>query len=369
MKRITVSVISELTTDQRVLRICSTLHEMGFEIRLIGREFGNSLPLGNYAFPATRIRCFFSKGFLQFAEFNTRLFFKLLFCKTDYLLANDLDVLVPNYLVGKWRRKKMFYDTHEYYTGVSALRDSPVKRKFWKKLEDWIFPKLSVVYTVNESVRSKYHEEYGNDIAIIRNVPVTRSVDPVPMPEKWRGKKILLMQGMGMHPGRGGLELLEIMKYLPEDYYLVYIGGGNEWETIAEMRQTWKLEDRVEMIGKMPPDQLRRYTPLATLGISLDGFEDLNHWFTLPNKLFDYIHAGLPVAASAIPEVKNIIEQYQCGFCFISRNPQNMAEEIMQLLNDPQRYEALRINALQAAKELCWENERQKLVALYEPYF
>ncbi len=368
MKRITVSVISELTTDQRVLRICTTLHEMGFEIKLIGREFSNSLPLGSYPFHAERLKCFFSKGFLQFAEFNTRLFFRLLFCKTDHLLANDLDVLLPNYLVGKWRGKKLFYDTHEYYTGVSALRDAPFKRKIWKKLEDWIFPKLPLVYTVNESVKNKYHEEYGNEIFIIRNVPVTRAIEPVPMPGNWQGKKLLMMQGMGMHPGRGGLELLEIMRYLPADYHLVFIGGGNEWGKIAEMRKEWNLEDRVDMISKMPPDQLRKYTPLATLGVSLDGFEDLNHWFTLPNKLFDYLHAGLPVAASAIPEVKAIIEQYQCGFCFISRNPQNMAEEITQLINDQQRYSILKKNALEAAKELCWENERQKLVALYEPY-
>lgn len=368
MKKITVSVISELTTDQRVQRICTTLHEMGFEVRLIGREFRNSLPLGSYPFRAERLRCYFSKGFMQFAEFNTRLFFKLLFAKTDYLLANDLDALLPNYIVSKWRNKKIFYDTHEYYTGVSALRNAPFKRNFWKKLEDWIFPKLPVVYTVNASVRDQYHKEYGNNIAIIRNVPVSYPIDPVPMPEKWQGKKILLMQGIGMHPGRGGLELLEIMKYLPNEYYLVYIGGGNEWDKIAEMRREWQLEDRVEMIEKMPPAQLRRYTPLATLGISLDGFEDLNHWFTLPNKLFDYLHAGLPVAASAIPEVKNIIEQYQCGFCFNTRNPQDMAGEIMQLLNDRQRYELLQANALNAAKELCWENERQKLTALYEPY-
>ncbi|RYG40403.1 MAG: glycosyltransferase, partial [Chitinophagaceae bacterium] len=342
--------------------------EMGFEIRLIGRRFGDSLPLGNYPFNAERIRCFFRKGFMQFAEFNIKLFFRLLFIKTDYLLANDLDALAPNYIAGKWRNKILFYDTHEYYTGVSALRNAPFKRRIWKWLEDRIFPKLKHVYTVNDSVKKKYHEEYGNEIAVIRNVPVTKTIVPLPMPEKWKGKIILLMQGMGMHPGRGGLELLEIVRQLPSNYYLVYIGGGNEWDTIAEKRLEWGLLDRVEMISKVEPALLQRYTPLAHLGMSLDGFEDLNHWFTLPNKLFDYLHAGIPVAATAIPEVKTIIEQYQCGFCFISRNPQNMAEEIMQLMNDNQRYEALRTNALEAAKELCWENERIKLTALYEPY-
>ena len=73
-KTITVSVISELTTDQRVIRICSTLQEMGFEVKVIARRLTNSLPLGEYTFKATRLKCFYKKGFMQFAEFNTRLF-------------------------------------------------------------------------------------------------------------------------------------------------------------------------------------------------------------------------------------------------------------------------------------------------------
>lgn len=367
-KKITASVISELTTDQRVIRICSTLQEMGFDVEVIARKFGNSLPLDNYPFKASRIRCYFGKGFLQFAEFNLKLFFRLLRIRTDYYLSNDLDTLLPNYLAGKWRKKKLFYDTHEYYTGVPELSASPFKKKIWKTIEDHIFPRVPVVYTVNESVRKKYHEEYGNEIGVIRNVPVSTQVTPAALPPHWKGKIILLMQGVGIHPGRGGLELLEVMKYLPDPYYLVYIGGGTQWDEIAVKRVEWGLASKVEMIPKMPPSRLREYTPLAHLGMSLDGFENVNYLFNLPNKVFDYLHAGVPVAATSIPEVKNIIEQYQCGFCFISLEPQNMAEEIMQLLNDRQRYDSLKTNALNAAKELCWEKERQKLAALYEPY-
>ena len=176
-KKITVSVISELTTDQRVIRICNTLHRMGFEVCVIARAFKDSLPLADYPFKAERIKCFFRRGFLQYAEFNTRLFFRLLFRRTDYFLANDLDTLVPNYLVSRLRRKKIFYDTHEYFTGVPELSGSPLKRKIWKFFEDRVFPKLPVVYTVNESVKNKYREEYGIEIGVIRNVPETVPAD------------------------------------------------------------------------------------------------------------------------------------------------------------------------------------------------
>ena len=93
MKKITVSITSDLTTDQRVIRICTTLQQMGFDVKVVARGFKDSLALDIYPFTATRIKCFFRKGFLQYAEFNTRLFFALAFAKTDYYLANDLDTL------------------------------------------------------------------------------------------------------------------------------------------------------------------------------------------------------------------------------------------------------------------------------------
>jgi glycosyltransferase involved in cell wall biosynthesis len=341
---------------------------MGFEVCVIARAFKDSLPLAGYPFKAERIKCFFRRGFLQYAEFNTRLFFRLLFRRTDYFLANDLDTLVPNYLVSRLRRKKIFYDTHEYFTGVPELSGSPLKRKIWKFFEDRVFPKLPVVYTVNESVKNKYREEYGIEIGVIRNVPETVPIIPKEVPPHWLDKHVLLMQGIGINPGRGGLELLEVMKYLPANYLLVYIGGGTEWDTIRSKRKEWQLEDRVEMISKIPPSELKGYTPLASLGFTLDGFENLNYLFNLPNKIFDYLHAGVPVVATPIPEVKNIIEQYECGVCLLSQEPREIAGQILTLMNDPQQYQFYKTNALAAAKELCWEKEEQKLIDIYRPY-
>lgn len=367
-KIITVSVISELTTDQRVIRVCDTLQEMGFDVRVIARRFSNSLPLEKYSFKCSRIKCFFRKGFMQFAEFNTKLFFRLLFSRSTYFLANDLDTLVPNYIVSKMRNKKIFYDTHEYYTGVPELKNSPIKKGIWKFFEDRIFPKLKVVYTVNESIKKLYKEEYQNNISVIRNVPVSNNVIPAELPQHWKERKILLMQGIGIHPGRGGLELLEMMKFMSDEYYLVYIGSGSLWDTIKMKRIEWKLEYKVEMLNKMPPSKLKQYTSLAHLGFSLDGFDNINYLFNLPNKIFDYIQAGVPVAAFPIPEVKNIIEQYQCGICFKSQNPECMADQVMQLMENKQLYEKLKENSLAAAKELCWEKEKDKLIAIYQDF-
>jgi glycosyltransferase involved in cell wall biosynthesis len=367
-KKITVSVISDLTTDQRVIRICTTLQEMGFSVKVIARCFTNSLPLDAYPFEAKRIRCYWQKGILQYAEFNLRLFFHLLFCKTDYFLANDLDVLVPNYTIGKIRGKALFYDTHEYFTGVPELRDSHLKRKCWKFIENQIFPKLKTVYTVNESLKNIYTKEYGNEIAVIRNVPVTTRIDQNPLPENWQHKIILLLQGAGINKGRGGLELMKAMQYLPDNYLLLFIGSGNQWDLLVKKRTEWGLENKVKLIDKLPPEKLKKYTPLAHIGFSLDSFEDLNCRFNLPNKIFDYIHAGVPVLATDIPEVDAIIKQYGVGRCFNSAEPEVIAKAVKELIEDEKAYRQYKVNCIAAARELCWEIEKDKLIAIYKPY-
>jgi len=176
------------------------------------------------------------------------------------------------------------------------------------------------------------------------------------------------MQGSGINRNRGGLELLEVMKFLPDKYHLVYIGDGNLWNRIVQMRSEWGLENKVDMIGKMPPEELKQYTPLAHLGFSLDGFEDINFLYNLPNKIFDYIHAGVPVVATAIPEVKAILEQYNCGICLQFQNSRELASQVSALMENPVLYNQLRQNTFTAAKELCWEKEKNKLISIYQSY-
>ena len=367
-KTITVSVISDLTTDQRVIRICSTLQKMGFNIFVIARSFRDSLPLENYPFQAARINCFFRKGIMQYAEFNCKLFIKLLFCRTDYFLANDLDVLIPNYAISKMKNKFLFYDSHEYFTGVPELRNSNGKRKIWKFFEDCIFPKLKVVYTVNDSVKNKYFEEYGNQIGVVRNVPVTKQSEAFMLPARWENKTLLLLQGAGINEGRGGLELLEAMKILPDHYFLLLIGSGTQWNTIKQKRIDWYLENKVEMMEKLPPSELQKLTALAHIGFSLDSFEDLNCLYNLPNKVFDYMHAGVPIIATAIPEVKILLDKYKCGISIDSNDAHTIAAAVHNMMNDKKTYEIFKLNCTKAAKELCWENESKKIETIYQPY-
>lgn len=367
-KKIIVSVITDLATDQRVIRICTTLQNMDFDVHVLARSFGGSLPLQDYVFSAKRFRCYFAKGTLHYAEFMTKLFFILLFTKTDYFLANDLDSLLPNYLVSKLRKKYLFYDTHEYFTGVPELLDSPRKRNIWKRLEDWIFPKLKTVYTVNDSVKNEYQKEYDVPISVIRNVPVTKQIPPTVIPENWKGKIILLAQGAGLNEGRSCIEMIDALPLFDERFHLVFIGGGTDWDRLKQRRTDLHLEHRIDMMGRMLPDELKSYTMLAHLGVSLDSFMAKNCLFNLPNKVFDYLQAGVPLFATAIPEVKKIVDEYQCGICITDTSPEFISKTITDLFNDETYYELLKANALLASKDLNWEKEEEKLKEIYRKF-
>ncbi|MCA1760901.1 MAG: hypothetical protein LC658_14130, partial [Bacteroidales bacterium] len=120
-KRIIVSVTSDLVSDNRVHKTCTTLGEMGFEVLLVGRKLAGSQPLSPRNYQTKRIKLFFNKGPLFYACFNFRLFCLLLFSKCDLLLSNDLDTLPANFLASKLKNKPLVYDSHEFFTEVPEL--------------------------------------------------------------------------------------------------------------------------------------------------------------------------------------------------------------------------------------------------------
>ena len=369
-KKVIVSVTNDLVSDRRVDRVCNTLCEMGFSVSLLGRRYQNSLPLSGRAYHTHRIHLVFRRGFLFYAEYNIRLFFFLLFSKSKLLVSNDLDTLLPNFLVHRIKGIPLVYDTHEYFTGVPELVNKPVIRNFWKRIERWIFPKLRHVITVNESIARLYREEYGNEILVVRNipekllrVPSTRRSD-LGLPED---KKIILLQGAGINIDRGAEEAIEAMRFV-DNALLVILGDGDVVEKLKQQVKTQKLQEKVKFIPRQVPEQLYEYTTKADIGLSIDKNNNINYRYSLPNKVFDYIHAGVPVLASDLVEVKRIVEKYQVGSLISSHEPGHIAEKMKQMLGDEKAQQAWKHNLKIAAAELNWESEKKVLTELYSQY-
>jgi glycosyltransferase involved in cell wall biosynthesis len=370
LKKAIVSVINDLVTDQRVDRTCNTLVSLGFDVRLAGRRKKNSYALPKRKYNMFRFRMFFEKGPLFYAFFNVRLFFYLLFKKADLLFANDLDTLLPNYLVSKIKKIPLVYDSHEYFTGVPELEGRPFVQKTWKKIESYVFPKLKDIITVNKSIADLYKTEYGKELIIVRNIPETSSVSGIKtraalgLPEN---KQLIILQGSGINIQRGAEEAVEAMNFI-ENACLLIVGDGDVIPLLKQSVKKNGLKEKVLFIPKQSPENLIQYTASADLGLTLDKDTNINYRFSLPNKLFDYIHAQIPILASPLIEVKNIINEFGIGCCIETHVPEHIAEKIRFMLSDKELRELWKKNLKLAAEKLTWEEEQKKLISVLQKY-
>ena len=372
MKKAIVSVINDLSTDQRVHKVCCTLHKLGYEVTLVGREQRKSLSLMKRDYTTKRMLLFFNKGPFFYAEYQIHLFLYLLFHRADVLVSNDLDTLLPNYLISKLKSAHLVYDSHELFCEVPELQANPIKKNIWKGIERWIFPKLKNVFTVNDSIAKIYGDEYNITLKVVRNVPVLATKTKIePLSKSDLGlpleKKIIVLQGAGINIDRGAEEALESMLYV-NDAILLIIGSGDVLDTLKKMAVDLKIGDKVKFIGKVTLENLLQYTHHADLGLTLDKDTNINYRYSLPNKLFDYIHAGVPVLASDLVEIKKIIVRYSIGDCIENHNPKHIAEKINHILSDRQALQIWKKNTKIAAAELNWETEEQQLIAIYEKF-
>ncbi len=367
LQRIVVSVINDLVTDQRVHKICTALFDMGFEVVLIGRKLPHSKPIDrNYK--TIRMRLLFRKKFLFYVEYHFRLFIKLFFIRKDILLANDLDTLLPNFLISKLFGKKLVYDSHELFTEIAELNNRPTIRKVWLTVEESIFPTLKNVYTVNDSIAVFYQKKYAVAVSVIKNIaPVlTNKTIDVALAKKIKGnQKMLILQGSGINMERGAEEAIQMMLYL-EDTILYIIGGGDIFENLKELANTLNLHGKVYIKDKMPYEELMEYTKIADLGLSLDKGTNLNYEYSLPNKIFDYIQAQIPVLASNRKEVAKLVNSENIGLVIDSHKPKALADAVKRIFADTAQYATWKKNLQNAANRYHWEKEREKLNVIYQ---
>ena len=192
-KKIIVSVTSDLVSDNRVHKVCTTLHNMGFDVLLVGRKLLASLPVDSRQYSVKRFNLPFHKGPQFYAAYNFRLYLFLLFSKFDILLSNDLDTLPANFIAAKVKNKPLVYDSHEYFTEVPELINRPQVKKVWEWLEMKMVPQIKTAFTVCNSIAKIYEEKYGTHFQVVRNLPVAGSFEA--KPEKGENEqKIILYQ-------------------------------------------------------------------------------------------------------------------------------------------------------------------------------
>lgn len=362
MKRIYIAVTNDLVTDNRIHKVASTLLKSDARVTIIGRKKPKSLQLKNRPYHTKRFRLFFKQGPGFYLEYNIRLFFYLFFRRFDIIVANDLDTLLGSYYASKFRFKHLVYDSHEYFTEVPELVNRNFPRKVWKLIERKILPKIKYSYTVSESIAKTYQKQYGIKMKVVRNVPFYIDHN---LPEKIQnnGIKYILYQG-SLNVGRGLEHIIDAMQFI-ENAKLIIIGNGDIEEQLKERILDKGLTEKVELKGRIPFEDLPAETAKADLGIALEENIGLNYYYALPNKLFDYIQAGVPVLVSPFPEMQKIVNKYEIGTVYDHKDPESLAQKISEIFRLKNRYNKWKENTFIAAKELCWKNEEKILIAIY----
>ncbi|MEY3367722.1 MAG: hypothetical protein RI973_877 [Bacteroidota bacterium] len=363
MKRIICTVTNDLNFDQRMTRICSTLAEAGYEVTLVGRTHAQSrLLAGNPPFRRLRLRTWFEKGKLFYLEYNLRLFLFLLSQPFDLLNSVDLDTLLPGYLSAGLKRKPLVFDAHEYFSEVPEVVGRPLVRKTWEMVAKLLIPRVDVAYTVNASLAEIFSRQHGKPFEVVRNVPLARK-PPEKLPELRQTPFIILYQGM-LNEGRGLEAAILAMKEL-QGAQLWLAGEGDLSQGLRDLATAENLGEKVVFLGQVLPTELATLTGSAHLGLNLLENKGDSYYYSLANKAFDYIQAGVPSLQMNFPEYRRLQEEHDVFLLLDALTPAAVVEKINGLLQCGDRYLQLQKNCRAAARTLNWEHEKDVLLSIY----
>lgn len=358
-KKVLTSAFSNLYTDQRIEKVCRTLHENGYEVKLIGNNWGGE-EMMQRPYPFSRISL--RSGTLKTAyfEFNWKLYRQLKkeADKNTILHANDLDALLPNYLLARKLNIPLVFDSHEIFSEMPAVQGK-ISQKLWRYLQRKMIPHLQFMITASRSYAQWFQKKYGIVATVVQNAPRKKGFS-LEIPENI--PKILMYQG-AINPFRGIDKAILAMHHL-ENVIFKIAGDGPMKKEYEDMVIRENLQDKVLFLGKLLPDDLRKITVTADVGMSIEENGGESYEFSLPNKVLDFIQARVPLILSPLPEMLNIKRQFDVGEVIVNHQPENIAAAISIILNKG-RY-SYQSELHEASDALCWENEEMKLLEVFK---
>lgn len=353
-----VAVTNDISTDQRIRKVSEYLTKKDFQVINYGRVLNDTFPI-NTNYKIIRKKHFFNQHVLFYAEYNIRLLFYILFNKFDIIFSNDLDTLPACFIGSKLKRVKLIYDSHEYFTEVPELQNRFFVRSIWQFIEKILLPFVHQSITVSKSIAEAYKNKYNVNMLVIRNLPQLNSnFEPakIIIPTN---NKIILYQGV-LNPGRGLERIIKALKQL-DNIDLLIVGFGKVENELKKFVKKMGMDSRVHFVGRVPHNQLLNYSKISHIGMVLEEPLGKSFEYSLPNKLFDFIHAELPILGSPNKEIKNLIETYKVGYVINNFSIDELKKGILKLLYDTNFRNQLIKNQQQVKKDLCWENEVSQL--------
>ncbi|MCZ7555420.1 MAG: glycosyltransferase [Bacteroidia bacterium] len=284
--------------------------------------------------------------------------------RADLYVASDLYTLPAAARAAKAATAPLIYDSRELYTSIAALRGRALTQRFWSLIERVYAPRADTLLTVNTSIADILRGRGYGHVAVVRNVAdwkaagrenLLRSLLDIP-----ENVVVLLSQG-GLQKGRGALPMLRAVAQV-SDCALVFLGDGPLASDVLQHARDKGMAERVFVLPAVPSVELQRYTVSADVGICLIEALGESYRLSLPNKLFEYLAAGLPVLASDGPEISAVIREAGAGISVNPANGQAVTQALQLLVHDRQLRGRCAENASIAAEHYTWENEKAVLL-------
>jgi glycosyltransferase involved in cell wall biosynthesis len=370
-KTVTNVVLNNFKNDSRVLKISRTLAKNGFLVRVVALHEEPLLENEKMeGFDVHRVKLFTRswsrKRIIQlfkYLEFTLRVLIK--FNDHDIYHCNDLQTLPVGILlkIFSFRKVKIVYDAHEYETEVNGLGRLEQVLRRW--LERALIRFVDKTITVSDSIAEEYVRLYGIEKPeIILNIPSLSSEIKHDLFRQNLGisanTEIYLYQG-NLSPGRGIRVLLDVFdKIMGAGRAIVFMGYG---DLEKEIQARAKNSGSIYYHDAVSADQIPQFTSSADIGISTIENTCLSYYYCLPNKLFEYLMAEIPVIVSNLPEMGKLVREYGLG---VVAN-ENSVAGINQALDDMDRFDrAAFFKAIGPFKSRYnWEAQEETLVSVY----
>ncbi|MEM1043956.1 MAG: glycosyltransferase [Bacteroidota bacterium] len=334
--RVVFALVGDVRGSSRALRQLRALADLGVEVDVL--TFGPPAQPGEVAEgvrlhvlgePSGQGPLFFRRCHRLFREAA------LAFQSAAYH-ASDLYVLPALAAAAKRHGARLVLDARELYPHVDATAGKPWATQVWSALERRYLPRTDAVLTVNDSIADRMAETYGIARPVVtHNVPERQTVERTDTLRDLLGipaeRKIVLYQGL-VRAGRGLRTLVDALRDVPEAHLVVIGDGPNKHAVVG--RASSHLPGRAHFLPHTPPGDLLHLTASADLGVHIPRPITLSIYLALPNKLFEYLMAGLPVVVADIPEMKRVVEGHEVGLTVDPRDRDAVAEAIRRALAD-----------------------------------